>query len=63
MHIFWNRTMSNPNEFDDDDSQWGEHLRNKQRNSKRVKQRRRDTKRRYYDETPEVDFYKEDKWK
>ncbi|MBO1271506.1 MULTISPECIES: small highly charged protein [Shewanella] len=55
--------MSNPNEFDDDDSQWGEHLRNKQRNSKRVKQRRRDTKRRYYDETPEVDFYKEDKWK
>ncbi|MCL1074175.1 small highly charged protein [Shewanella dokdonensis] len=55
--------MSNPNEFDDDDSPWGEHLRNKQRNSKRVKQRRRDTKRRNYDEAPEMDFYKEDKWK
>ncbi|MFQ6370130.1 small highly charged protein [Shewanella sp. YIC-542] len=47
--------MSRQHEFDDDDSQWGEPL-NKQR-SKRVKQRRRDTKRRYYDESPETEHY------
>jgi hypothetical protein len=53
--IFGFLTMSHSYEFDDDDAPWGDNVKGKQKN-KRVKQRRRDTKRRYSDET-EVDFY------
>lgn len=47
--------MSHSYEFDDDDAPWGDNVKGKQKN-KRVKQRRRDTKRHYSEET-EVDFY------
>ncbi|EKT4488260.1 MULTISPECIES: small highly charged protein [Shewanella] len=53
--------MSNHYDFDDDDAPWGDHVRGKQKN-KRVKQRRRDSKRRYPDEYMEPEFLR-DKWK
>jgi len=53
--------MSHSYEFDDEESPWGEHVKGKQKN-KRVKQRRRDTKRRYSDEHTEVEFL-QNKWK
>ncbi|ABX48588.1 hypothetical protein Sbal195_1414 [Shewanella baltica OS195] len=54
--IFGILTMSHSYEFDDDDAPWGDNVKGKQKN-KRVKQRRRDTKRRYSDDNTEVDFY------
>ncbi|AZQ09772.1 MULTISPECIES: small highly charged protein [Shewanella] len=53
--------MSHSYEFDDDDMPWGDHVKGKQKN-KRVKQRRRDTKRRYFDENTEVEHI-QSKWR
>ena len=52
--------MSHSYEFDDDDAPWGDSVKGKK--TKRVKQRRRDTKRRYSDEHTEVEFI-QNKWK
>ena len=53
--------MSHSYEFDDDEAPWGDNVKGKQK-TKRVKQRRRDTKRRYSDEHTEVEFI-QNKWK
>ncbi|MCE9685162.1 MULTISPECIES: small highly charged protein [Shewanella] len=53
--------MSHSYEFDDDTAPWGDSVKGKQK-TKRVKQRRRDTKRRYFDENTEVEFA-QNKWK
>ncbi|GGP54053.1 small highly charged protein [Shewanella algicola] len=47
--------MSHSFEFDEDDAPWGDNIKGKPK-SKKVKQRRRDTKRRYFDDNAEVEF-------
>lgn len=42
--------MAHTFEFDEDDAPWGDNVKGKQK-SKKVKQRRRDTKRGYFDDT------------
>ena len=53
--------MSHSFEFDEDDAPWGDNIKGKPK-SKKVKQRRRDTKRRYFDDNAEMEFAPA-KWK
>jgi hypothetical protein len=52
--------MSHSFEFDEDDAPWGDNIKGKPK-SKKVK-RRRDTKRRYFDDNAEMEFAPA-KWK
>jgi hypothetical protein len=47
--------MSHKYEFDDDETPWGDNIKEKQK-TKRVKQRRRDNKRRFIDDNASMDF-------
>jgi hypothetical protein len=47
--------MSHSFEFDEDDAPWGDSINGKPK-SKKVKQRRRDTKRHYFDDNAEMEF-------
>ncbi|MBT1444711.1 small highly charged protein [Shewanella sp. JM162201] len=53
--------MSHSYDFDDDDLPWSDQVKDKQKH-KRVKQRRRDTKRRNNDEHVELE-YLQTKWR
>ncbi|MFT6978183.1 MAG: hypothetical protein ACJAZA_001902 [Shewanella psychromarinicola] len=55
--------MSHSFEFDEDDAPWGDNIKGKGKpKSKKVKQRRRDTKRGYFDDNPEMELAPA-KWK
>ncbi|AZG35536.1 MAG: small highly charged protein [Shewanella psychromarinicola] len=55
--------MSHSFEFDEDDAPWGDNIEGKGKpKSKKVKQRRRDTKRGYFDDNPEMELAPP-KWK
>ncbi|MCL1144323.1 small highly charged protein [Shewanella gaetbuli] len=53
--------MAHTFEFDEDDVPWGDNLKGKSK-PKKVKQRRRDLKRRYFDDHAEVEF-SPNKWR
>ncbi len=57
----WIKVMSHSYDFDDDDLPWSDQVKDKQKH-KRVKQRRRDTKRRNNDEHVELE-YLQTKWR
>ncbi|MGK0408528.1 MAG: hypothetical protein ACJASB_000675 [Shewanella psychromarinicola] len=55
--------MSHSFEFDEDDAPWSDNIEGKGKpKSKKVKQRRRDTKRGYFDDNPEMELAPA-KWK
>ena len=54
--------MAHTFEFDEDDAPWGESSKGKPK-SKKVKQRRRDSKRRYFDDDAAMEFAPAVKWK
>lgn len=53
--------MAHTFEFDEDDAPWGDNFKGKAK-SKKVKQRRKDSKRRYFDDSADLDFI-QSKWK